>query len=496
MDCPNPSRLLLAGLVAAAPLAALAQAPPADTKEVPLSKVERKNRVPVSKDVLRVKLPRPVEASLRNGLGVLVMEDHRFPAVNVQLLIQEAGPIHEPAGQPGLASVTAQMLREGTPSRTSRQLAEELARLGATLFASASFGSDAATVNASGMSDNLEEWFAVLADVLVNPSFPGDELAKLKQRLKVQLQQQRSTPFFLLNERFSRAVFGNHPAAVVAATPESLDALAPEALARWHRERYVPQDAILAIAGDVRAAELMPRLEKWLEGWRRTELSPVFPPNPQPVSGRKVLIVDRPGSVQTTLALGNIAIERRDPDYVAVVVMNRVVGGGPAARLFLNLREEKGYTYGVYSNFLALKYPGPWRAGGDMRTEVTEGAMTEFLKEIGRIRDEKVPDTELEEAKRSLVASFALSLEQPTQLLGYAITRKVYGFPEDYWDTYPIRIMAVTADDVQRVARRYVEPESLQIVAVGDGGKIRAVMEKYGPVEVYDTEGRLVAADH
>ncbi|PYQ22888.1 MAG: hypothetical protein DMF81_10620 [Acidobacteria bacterium] len=496
MDCPNPSRLLLAGLVAAAPLAALAQAPPADTKEVPLSKVERKNRVPVSKDVLRVKLPRPVEASLRNGLGVLVMEDHRFPAVNVQLLIQEAGPIHEPAGQPGLASVTAQMLREGTPSRTSRQLAEELARLGATLFASASFGSDAATVNASGMSDNLEEWFAVLADVLVNPSFPGDELAKLKQRLKVQLQQQRSTPFFLLNERFSRAVFGTHPAAVVAATPESLDALAPEALARWHRERYVPQDAILAIAGDVRAAELMPRLEKWLEGWRRTELSPVFPPNPQPVSGRKVLIVDRPGSVQTTLALGNIAIERRDPDYVAVVVMNRVVGGGPAARLFLNLREEKGYTYGVYSNFLALKYPGPWRAGGDMRTEVTEGAMTEFLKEIGRIRDEKVPDTELEEAKRSLVASFALSLEQPTQLLGYAITRKVYGFPEDYWDTYPIRIMAVTADDVQRVARRYVEPESLQIVAVGDGGKIRAVMEKYGPVEVYDTEGRLVAADH
>ncbi|PYS95056.1 MAG: hypothetical protein DMF50_10330 [Acidobacteria bacterium] len=496
MDCPNPSRLLLAGLVAAAPLAALAQAPPADTKEVPLSKVERKNRVPVSKDVLRVKLPRPVEASLRNGLGVLVMEDHRFPAVNVQLLIQEAGPIHEPAGQPGLASVTAQMLREGTPSRTSRQLAEELARLGATLFASASFGSDAATVNASGMSDNLEEWFAVLADVLVNPSFPGDELAKLKQRLKVQLQQQRSTPFFLLNERFSRAVFGTHPAAVVAATPESLDALAPEALARWHRERYVPQDAILAIAGDVRAAELMPRLEKWLEGWRRTELSPVFPPNPQPVSGRKVLIVDRPGSVQTTLALGNIAIERRDPDYVAVVVMNRVVGGGPAARLFLNLREEKGYTYGVYSNFLALKYPGPWRAGGDMRTEVTEGAMTEFLKEIGRIRDEKVPDTELEEAKRSLVASFALSLEQPTQLLGYAITRKVYGFPEDYWDTYPIRIMAVTADDVQRVARRYVDPESLQIVAVGDGGKIRAVMEKYGPVEVYDTEGRLVAADH
>ena len=129
-----------------------------------------------------------------------------------------------------------------------------------------------------------------------------------------------------------------------------------------------------------------------------------------------------------------------------------------------------------------------------MRSEVTEGAMAEFLKEMGRIREEKVPEAELEEAKRSLVASFALSLEQPTQLLGYAITRKVYGFPEDYWDAYPAKIMAVTADEVQRVARKYVDPARLQIVAVGDAGKIRAAMEKYGPVEVYDTEGRPVAA--
>ena len=141
-----------------------------------------------------------------------------------------------------------------------------------------------------------------------------------------------------------------------------------------------------------------------------------------------------------------------------MMVMNDVIGGGASSRLFLNLREEKGYTYGVYSDFTALRYPGPWRAGGNMRTEVTEGALNEFFNEIRRIRDEKVPAAELEASKRSIAASFALSLEQPTRVLSFAITSKLYGLPADYWDTYPARIMAITAEDVQRVARKYLKP--------------------------------------
>jgi predicted Zn-dependent peptidase len=490
-------------LLAAAVLLALAapgltqtpgQAPGQESKSVPVSKVERKNKAPVSKDVLRVKLPKPVEATLDNGLTVLIMEDHRFPTASVQLNISGAGPIYEPANLPGLANITAQMLREGTTTRTSKQIAEDVDKLGATLFASSGFGSAAATISASGLSDNIDEWFALATDILLNPTFPADELNKLKQRLKVQLRQQRSQPFFLANERFSQAVFGNHPAAVVSATPESLDAITSELLSQWHQEHYVPQNAILGIAGDVHAAELIPKLKTWLSGWQKTDLKEVLPPNPAPASAKKIYLVNRPNSVQTTIAMGNIAIDRRHPDYISMVVMNRIVGGGPSARLFLNLREEKGYTYGVYSNFTALKYPGPWRAGGDVRTEVTDGAMTEFFNEIRRIREEKVPEAELEEAKRSEVASFALSLEQPTQLLSYAITRKIYGLPDDYWDTYPAKLMAVTADDVQRIARKYINPEAIQIVAVGDGSKIKAVLEKYGPVEVYDTEGKPASA--
>jgi len=466
------------------------QAPGPETKAIPVSKIERKNRAPVSKEILRVKLPRPVEAKLDNGLTLLIMEDHRFPTVTLQLLISGAGGLYDPKDMPGLAGLTAEMLREGTKTRTSRQIAEEIERMGAGLGASAGFGSPEAVVSASGLSDNFEEWFALFTDVLLNPSFPAEELKNLKERRKVQLRQQRASPGFLAQERFSRAVYGDHPAAVISPTVESLDAVKPEDLAAWHRARYAPQNAILGIAGDVRASELIPKLNRRLAAWKKTELQETLPPNPRPAAARRIYLVNRPGSVQTTVAMGNIAIDRRSPDYIPMVVMNRIVGGGPAARLFLNLREEKGYTYGVYSFFSAGKYPGPWRAGGDMRTEVTDGAMTEFLREIHRIREEPVPEAELEEAKRAVVAAFALSLERPEEVLSYAITRKLYGFPEDYWDTYPAKIMAVTAADVQAVARKYIVPEALQVVAVGDGAKIRSVLEKYGPVEVYDTEGR------
>jgi predicted Zn-dependent peptidase len=483
---------LLAFAFVAQPTArVIAQQPAAgQDKGVSRSKVERKNRAPVSKQILQVKLPKPVEATLDNGLTVLILEDHRFPLANVSLNISGAGPIFEPRDKPGLANITAQMLREGTKTRTSRQIAEDTEKLGATLIAASNYGSGAATMTASGLSDNIDQWFGLLTDVLLNPTFPSDEFTKLKARIKTQLVQQRSQPGFLSDERFRRAVYGNHPAAVNSTTPQVIDMLTPEMLAAWHREHYAPQNSILGIAGDVKASELIPKLKQWLAGWKRTDYKETLPPNPTPATTGRIFLIDRPNSVQSTITMGNIAIDRRHVDYFPVVVMNSIVGGSGSARLFLNLREEKGYTYGAYSNFIALKYPGPWSASSDVRTEVTEGAMTEFLRELNRIRDEKVPADELEEQKRSIVASFALSLESPAQLLNYAILRKIYGLPDDYWDTYPAKVVAVTADDVQRVARQYVNPQTQQVVVVGDAKKIKPVLEKFGHVEVYDADGK------
>jgi zinc protease len=464
-----------------------------DTIETPASKVERKNKAPLSQEVLRVKLPKPVQAKLENGLTVLILEDHRTPSVFVQLHIGGAGALFEPPSMTGLANITAQMLREGTKSRNSVQIAEEIDRLGATLGAAGSFGSPQIVLSASGLSDNFDSWFALAIDVLLNPTFPPEELEKLKHRQRAQLRQQRSAPNFLISERFNRAVYRDHPAAIVSPTSESLDALTQEALVQWHRERYAPQNALLAIAGDVRAQELIPRLEKWFAGWQKNDVERTWPSNPVAATSRKAYLVHRPNSVQTTVALGNIAIDRRNPDYVPMVVMNHILGGGSSGRLFLNLREEKGYTYGVYSGFSALRYPGPWRAGGNMRTEVTADALVEFFNEIRRIRDQTVPPAELEDGKRAIAARFALSLEQPTTILGLAVSRVQFRLPDDYWDTYPDKIMAVTAEDVQRVARKYLDPDALQIVAVGDGLKIQSVLEPYGPVEVYDSSGKLTS---
>jgi predicted Zn-dependent peptidase len=481
--------LLILSLTATATTSPLQQRGAGDDKSTDRSEIVRKNKAPVSKDVLKVKFPKAQEKTLSNGLTVLIIEDHRLPLVTAQYNISAAGPIFEPTEIPGLATVTASMLREGTKARNSEQIAEQIAQLGASVGASSQFGSSATLINASGLSDNFEQWFAIANDMLLNPSFPTVELNRLKARLKVQLTQQRASPNFLESERFSKAVYGNHPAAVIAPSPASVDAMTPEILRKWHDEHYTPQNSILAITGDIQAAELLPKLEKWLADWKKTDLKEMLPPNPKPSVAKKVFLVDRPNSVQTSLMMGNISIDRRDPDYFPLVVMNQVLGGGAAGRLFINLREEKGYTYGAYSSFTSLKYPGPWRVYADVRTEVTDGAMTEFVKEIQRIGAQHVPESELEDAKRSLVASFALGLEEPSTALNYAIISKIYGFPADYWDNYPANVMAVTADDVQRVAKKYLSSDTMQIVAVGDASKIRSVMEKYGPVEVYKADG-------
>ena len=459
------------------------------------SKVELKNLAPVSKDVLRVNLPRATEATLSNGLTVLIMENHRLPLVSIQYNISGAGPLYEPSDSIGLAGITAQMMRQGTKTRAAPQLAEDLARLGANLTVNSGFGSSAATISASGLSDNFDEWFALTNDVLLNPSFPADELERLKQRMRVTLRQQRTSAQFLASERFARAVFGDHPAGNVSAALGTIDSVTPEAMAKWHREQYSPQNSILGITGDVKASELVPKLEKMLAAWKRTDLKEVLPANPKPVATRIVHLVNRPNSVQTSLFIGNLAIDRRDPDYIPLAVANYVLGGGASGRLFLNLREEKGYTYGAYSTFSALKYPGRWLVYADARTEVTEGTMTEFVREIERMRNEAVPAAELDVAKRAITASFALSLEDKDQLLNYGVIQKLYGYPDDYWDTYPAKITAVTAADIQRVSQRYMKLEALQIVAVGDAAKIRPVLEKYGPIELYDADGNKVSSN-
>ena len=477
-------------LVAAA---ALAQQPQPEDKSVDLSKVERKNKAPVSKDLIKVHIPKPVEAKLDNGLTVLVIENHKLPYVSMQLLIDGAGPISEPDSKSGLASATAALMTQGTPTRTSLQIAEQTDRFGAGLSAGSPFGGNSAMISVSGLSETMDKWFPLFTDVLLRPSFPEKELKNYQQRSLVNLKRQRSSPEFLASERFNRAVYGKFPASNVSASAEFLESMTPAMLKQWHDERYVPQNAILGIAGDVNPAQVIAMVKKSLADWKKTDLDAKLPTSASPVSAKRVYLINRPASVQTNIVIGNIAIDRRSPDYVALRVANQVLGGSSASRLFMKLREEKGYTYHAASMVHAFQFAGPWLAESDVRTEVTEGSLLEFFNEFRRLSSEKTPLPELDDAKRTIVAKFALSLESPASALTSAIEVKRYGLPANYWDTFPEKVDAVTPDDVIRVAKKYINPDTAQIVVVGDADKIKAVMEKYGPITMYDTEGKELA---
>ena len=452
-----------------------------------------KGRAPVNKNVLQVKLPKAQEATLPNGLRVILLRDEKVPTFTAQMVILSGGLADKPDFR-GLASFTAALLREGTTKRSSKDIAEQVDAIGATLNSSSGFSNTTSTISASGLVENLDQAFDLFADVIRNPAFPADEVEKYKTRSLAQLQFQRSSPQFLAQERFSRAIYGDHPAALVAPPTESLKKLSAKDLAAFHATYYRPNNAILAIVGDVTLKELMPKIEKAFGTWEKADVPVTTIPAAPAQAKSRILLIDRPGSVQTVLTLGTLGIERNSPDYFSILLADKILGGGPAARLFLNLREDKGYTYGAYSNFGGSRFRGTWASSSEVRTDVTEGAMKEFMFELKRLRDDKVGAEELENAKRAIIGSFALSLEQPQSLLQNIITQKLYDLPANYWDTYPQKVAAITVADIQNVAQKYIDLDHIQIVAVGDAAKARDVLAKYGTVEVYDADGKIVSA--
>lgn len=485
-------RTIAIALVAAAATATHAQIPE-QPQAPPSSKgVVLKGKAPVSEEVLRVKLPRPVETTLPNGLRLIVLEDRRVPRITLQLLIPGAGGYYDPADLSGVGDVTAAMMREGTTTRSSSQISQQLETISAMLSVTSGMSSTEATVSGSCLTEHAGTLFDILGDVLLNPSFPDEELTRYKQRTRANLIQQRSRAGFLGAEMFARVMYGDHPASRVSLTVDTLEKIDRKALADFHRARFVPDHAALAVAGDISLAEARKLVEGKLGRWKKAgspEPAVAHPPAPGPA---RVSFVARPNSVQTNLLVGTQAIERTNPDYDVLQVMNGVLGGGPAARLFIILREEKGYTYGASSGLNAGRWRGVWQASTEVRTEVTEPALRDLLAEIARMRNEPVPDKEFRDRKRAMIGSFALSLENPQQMLGYYVTSWRYRLPADYWDTYPARITAVTQAQVQAAARKYLDPARLQIVAVGEPSKIADVLKGFGPVDRYDTEGRRV----
>jgi zinc protease len=459
-------------------------------KNTSMKAVRRLHRAPVNKEVLSVHLPRPVEMKLPNGLTLLVLEQHKLPTIQASLWIK-TGALSDTRDIPGLANLTAEMLREGTAKRDSDQISRELDAIGGELDSEARFGQGITRVNASGLVDSADSLIDLMSDVVISPGFPETELEKYKKRRQAQLEQQRTEPGFLTREKFYRVMYGDSPASMVAPTSASVAAVTAVEMRKYHDAYYVPGNAILAILGDVSAQEARELVERHFGSWQNHAAPPLRLPEVPPPNTKRIYLIDRPGSVQTNILIGDFGVKRRDdPDYIPIMVMNRIVGSTAASRLFMNLREEKGYTYGAYSFVKADVYRGVFGATTEVRNGVTDGSLHELFRELKRIQEERVPSEELDESQRSIVSSFALSLQQPQTLLDYWLTAKYYGFPMDYWDRYPAEVAKVTPAKIQEVANKYIDMDHLQIVCVGDGQQIRTILEKYAPVEVSDTDGK------
>ena len=485
---------LVVAFVVALSIGAAGQQPPPGAQGGNPTKAEGtvlKNRAPVNKEVLRVTLPRPKEADLSNGVHLLVMEDHRTPQINFSMIIDGAGGYYDPAPLPGLAGFVASLMREGTATKTSEQLSEQLDRLAAAVTVGAGISSPFANVNGNGLTTNLDTVLALMADVLMNPSFPQAEIDRYRTRTRAGLMQNRTQPAFLAQERLNKVVFGDSPLARVAPTPAALDALTRDALVEFHKAHYVPDRALLAVTGDITLEQAKAKAEAAFGAWKKSGAPLPAQTETAPLTGPSISLVVRPNSVQTSLRIGTLSIDRKDLDFFPLTVANRILGG-PFGRLFEHLREQKGYTYGANSGFTSSRVKGSWTASTDVRSEVTDPALTDLIDEIRQMRDVPVPEKDLTNAKKAIVGSFALLLESPNAILQNYVDRYFYGLPADYWDTYAAKIEAVTADDIQRVAKKYWGADRLQIVAVGDLAKVEPALKKLGAVKVYDAEGKPI----
>ncbi len=439
-----------------------------------------------------LKLPAVQTTLLPNGLTLAVVEMHKVPVVDVQLLI-DAGAARDPSVAPGLATFTATMLQQGAGARSALDVADEAAFLGAQLGTAAGFDGASASIHVP--KRRLEAALDLLADVVLRPAFADSEIARQRELRAAQLVQQRDEPVSVANIAFPAIVYGRehpygHP---LNGTDSATARLARESVAEFYRTYYRPNGARILVVGDVTLAQARRLIAARFGGWERGDV-PAFPSPAAvpPTAARTVYLIDKPGAAQSVVRIGHLGPVRTTPDWFALEVLNTILGGAFTSRLNQNLRETRGYTYGAFSQFVPRRLNGAFVALASVVTAKTDSSLIEFLKELRRIRDETVAPAELAKAK----AYLTLGLPGDFETTGGAAARfrelLSLGLPLDYYDRYVDRINAVTAADVQRVARQYIDPDRFDIVVVGDKTKIEAGIKALneGPIVYRDLWGQ------
>ncbi len=452
-----------------------------------------RSKPPQPGPAIPLRLPETARLKLSNGIPVFLVERHKVPLAQV-LVVLRGGSSADPAGRPGLASLTADLLDRGAGTRSALEISDLADTLGASVTAGA--GWDTSSVGVNVPVARLSEAMVLLSDLVRNPTFPAEELERVRQERLTEMVQWKDDPAEIAATAFARAVYGTHPyGRRTEGNPASMRSVTREDVRRYHASRYTPGAAAIVAAGDLRASEMLAILERAFGSWSAGAAAPPSAPPAAPqISGRRIILVDKPDAPQSQIWIGRVGPPRSTPDYFALFVANTILGGSFTSRLNHNLRETKGYSYGAFSQFDYRLSTGPFLASAAVQTDKTGPALTEFFKELEAIREDVPPD-ELARAKNYTALRYPAGFETDAQVAGRVRDQFVYGLPDDYFNTYVSRIQAVSAADVRRVTSQWIDPRNCAIVIVGDRRKIEPQVTalKLGPITVRSIDDVLEA---
>ena len=450
---------------------------------------ETHSAVPALTPARPVIWPPRVHRTLSNGLEVVLVESHTIPKFTGELFFR-SGNAMVAAQAPGLADMTATVARTGTTKRTSREIEEDLRRMGSDLSSGA--GADTSVISFAGLVDFSNELLGLVSELAQQASFPADEFERERRQLVEGLRIERTTPGFLAGERLRRVLFGSHPYGTISPTEEQVTGYRIEQLQDFYQKYYRPGNALLVMVGDFSPQTMMAQIERVFGSWASGPVEAAPDPALPEVQGRRVHLVHLPESVQTQILVGNRAITRKHPDWLRLTLANSIYGGAFNSRLVMNIREQKGYTYSPRSGAHPLRQHGYFSIGAAVRNDVVAAALTEIFYELDRMRSTPVGEEELDDARNYLTGIFSLGLATQDGLAGQLATSTLERLPDDYLETYRERVLKLTSADVLAAAQKYFDSAHAQIVIVGDRAQIESQAALFGALEGYDAQGNRI----
>lgn len=437
-----------------------------------------------------VNWPKRVKAKLPNGLEIVLVESHSIPRFHGQLYFRSGNAAVSHLA-PGLADMMATMVRTGTAKRASRQIEEDLRRLGADLSSSA--GQDHSAISFAGLSEFAEPLLGLVNELAREASFPEAEFERERRQKLEEVKLERTQPGFLAGERLRKVLFGEHPYAKVSPSEAQVAAYKIDELQSIYRQSYTPENGLMLLVGDFDPSAMLKTIEKLFGNWSGKKPAVPITAAPANPHGRRVYLVHVPGAVQAQILCGCHSITRRDPDWVNLGLTNSLYGGAFNSRLVMNIREAKGYTYSPRSSVNPLQQHGYFSVSAAVRNEVVAASLTEIFYEIDKLRSLPVPDAELADAQNYLTGVFSMGLATQDGLLSQIATVALNDLPNDYLETYRAKVRALKPVDVQSAAQKYFDSANMQIVVVGERTKIETQAALFGDLEIYDAQGNRLS---